>query len=338
MSARFAISADPAATLVHVSGDRIGDALLKLPALLAFRRARPDTRLVWVTARRGSVFEGPLAPLVRGVIDEVHSVTGIGTRWREALFPRLRAPFDCVVASEQKLRNALALRRVPHRVFVSPAAGFLLSDRRPRPGEYGTAVHQQFTTLLSLAAGVRLTPEARVHLPPEYPARAAALLPAGPVYVGLVPGAGGASKRWPLANYVAVAEACAARGRVPVFFLGPDERDFIGDLRAAVPAARFPEYAPGGESLGGPLLTIALATRLAAGVANDAGGGHLLAAGGRPLVSLFGHTDPEKFKPPYAARTAICARDYGGPEMTRIPVDAVLAAVERCLADDGADA
>ena len=82
---------------------------------------------------------------------------------------------------------------------------------------------------------------------------------------------------------------------------------------------------------------MALATRLAIGVANDAGGGHLLAAGGRPLVSLFGHTDPEKFRPPYGTRIAICARDYGGPEMTRIPVGAVLAAVERALAEDGSD-
>lgn len=337
MPSRFAIPADPAATLVHVSGDRIGDGLLKLPALLAFHRARPDTRLVWVTARRGSVFQGPLAPLVRGVLDEIHTVTGIGTRWRETLFPRLRAPFDCVVATEQKLRNTLALRRVPHRVFISPAAGFLLSDRRPRPGEYGTAVYQQFTTLLSLAAGMKLVPETRLQLPAEYLARAAALLPSSHTYVGLVPGAGGASKRWPLANYIALARACAVQGRVPVFFLGPEESDLIAELRAAVPAARFPEYALGGGSLGGPLLTMALATRLAIGVANDAGGGHLLAAGGRPLVSLFGHTDPEKFRPPYGTRIAICARDYGGPEMTRIPVGAVLAAVERALAENGSD-
>ena len=335
MTARNMIQSDPSATLVHVSGDRIGDALLKLPAIIAFKRARPDTRLVWITARRGSVFQGPLAPLVSGVIDEVHAVTGIGTRWREILLPCLRARFDCIVATEQKLRNTLALKRVPHRILISPAAGFLLSDRKPAAGTYGAAIHAQFTTLLSLAAGVELESEARIALPETELSLARALLPDGVSYIGIVPGAGGVSKRWPLAQFVALARACGPRGLVPVFFLGPDERGWIRELRDALPAARFPEYAANGESLGGPLLTIALATRLAIGVANDAGGGHLLAAGGQPLISLFGHTDPEKFEPPYGARTAIRARDYGGPEMSRIPVDAVLAAIDTHLARAG---
>ena len=324
--------ADPTATLVHVSGDRIGDALLKLPAIIAFKRARPDTRLVWITARRGSVFAGPLAPLVSGVIDELHTMTGIGTRWRELLFPRLRVPFDCVVATEQKLRNTLALQRVPHRTLISPAAGFRFSDRKPRPGEYGTSVYSQITTLLSLAAGTSLAPVARIMLPAADIELAATLLPTGPRYVGLVPGAGGASKRWPLERFVAVAQACIAQGHRPVFFLGPEEREQIAALRASLPQALFPEYAADGASLGGPLLTIALAARLAVGVANDSGGGHLLAAGGRPLISLFGHTDPEKFRPPYGERIAVRALDFGGTDMTRIPVDAVVATLTQLLA------
>lgn len=332
MAPRLRIDAHPNATLVHVSGDRIGDALLKLPAILAFKQARPDTRLVWITARRGSVFAGPLAPLVAGVIDELHTVTSLGTRWREILFPRLRTPFDCVVATEQKLRNTLALRRVPHRTFISPAANFLLSDRTPRPGAYGTSVYAQITTLLSLAAGTPLAPVPRVVLPAADQTLAAALLPDGPRYVGLVPGAGGASKRWPIERFIDVAQYCAARGHRPVFFLGPDERAQIADLRELLPAALFPEYAAQGDPLGGPLLTIALAARLAVGVANDSGGGHLLAAGGRPLISLFGHTDPEKFRPPYGERLAIRAADFGGADMSSIPVDAVLAAIDRRLA------
>jgi ADP-heptose:LPS heptosyltransferase len=332
MTARHTIESDPSATLVHVSGDRIGDALLKLPAILAFKRARPATRLVWITARRGSVFQGPLAPLVRGVIDEVHAVTEIGTRWQELLFPRLRGRFDCIVATEQKLRNTLALKRVPHRLLISPAAGFLLSDRKPAAGAWGASVHAQITTLLSLAAGVALAPEPRIVLPAAELSEARALLPAGVEYIGFVPGAGGASKRWPLAQFVALARACAARGLVPVFFLGPDEREWIRELRDALPEALLPEYAADGTSLGGPLLSMALATRLAVGVANDCGGGHLLAAGGRPLISLFGHTDPVKFQPPYGPRTAIRALDYGGCEMSRIPVEAVLAAVDAQLA------
>lgn len=328
------IQSDPTATLVHVTGDRIGDALLKLPAILAFKRARPETRLIWITARRGSVFEGPLAPLVAGAIDEIHTVTDIGTQWREVLLPRLRARFHCIVATEQKLRNTLALRRVPHGILISPAARFAWSDRKPRPGDYGRSVYSQITTLLSLAAGERLQPQARVELPPAYVEKAATRLPFERTLIGLAPGAGGASKRWPLANFVALAQALAARGLQTAFFLGPDEYPLIRELRGAIPSAIFPEFETDDSSLGGPLLTIALARRLLLAVANDSGGGHLLAAGGRPLISLFGRTDEEKFRPPYGSRVVIRARDYGSDDISRIPPGAVLDAVVRGFATD----
>ena len=105
----------------------------------------------------------------------------------------------------------------------------------------------------------------------------------------------------------------------------------LGDLGQAVPGALFPEQSPiaGGDE--GALLSIALAQRISLGVANDAGGGHLLAAGGRPLVSLFGRTSEHKFKPPYGPRIAITAREYGGTDMALIPVARVAAAVDSIL-------
>ena len=66
--------------------------------------------------------------------------------------------------------------------------------------------------------------------------------------------------------------------------------------------------------------------------ANDAGGGHLLAAGGRPLVTLFGRTSEDKFKPPYGTRIAISAREYGGTDMSLIPVQRVTTAIDAVLA------
>jgi len=64
-------------------------------------------------------------------------------------------------------------------------------------------------------------------------------------------------------------------------------------------------------------------------VANCSGTGHLLAAGGAPMVSLYGPTRPEKYAP--FARALIClkAQDYGAERIDAIPLDAVAAAVER---------
>src|SRR5207302_2447188 len=56
---------------------------------------------------------------------------------------------------------------------------------------------------------------------------------------------------------------------------------------------------------------------------------HLLAAGGAPMVSLYGPTRPEKYAP--FARSLIClkAQDYGSSRIDAIPLAAVAAAVER---------
>jgi ADP-heptose:LPS heptosyltransferase len=191
--------------------------------------------------------------------------------------------------------------------------------------------------LAAAAAGHPIAVPNPIPLPEALRARAAELLPAGPCYVGLSPGAGNqeTGKCWPLDSFVAVARAQVEQGRVPVFLLGPEESLWHGPLREAVPHALFPEErnataAPGG--LGGPCLVAALGERLSVAVANCSGAGHLLAAGGAPMVSLYGPTRPEKYAP--FARALIClkAQDYGSDQTRAIPLAAVLAAVERQVA------
>lgn len=327
---------DQASVLVHVTGDRIGDALIKWPVIVALKAALPHHRLVWLAGRRRSVFAGPLAALARGVIDEVRDAAGVGIAWSELLREAYPGAFNIVIASEPKLRTALILRRIRHQVFISPAFGFRLSDRRPA-GAYPGSVYEQFRTLASLAAARELEIDVDSALEPGEPhtSIAAALLPANAGYVGFAPGSAGARKRWPLERFIELARGQTAAGRTPVFFLGPEEQSMLAVLRDAVPLAEFPEQAPAAAGHG-PLLSIALARRLDGAVANDAGGGHLLAAGGRGLITLFGHTNPEKFKPPYGTRIAITASEFGGTTMAAIPVSAVAAALERLLGRRGA--
>jgi ADP-heptose:LPS heptosyltransferase len=119
-------------------------------------------------------------------------------------------------------------------------------------------------------------------------------------------------------------------GRVPVFFLGPQERGLLADIRAAVPGARFPEWE--GRSPAGPIFAIALAERLAAAVANDSGTGHMLAAGGVPLVSLFSKHDPVKYAPRARRLAIIDSKSFGGTDPALIPVNAVSRALSELLA------
>lgn len=82
----------------------------------------------------------------------------------------------------------------------------------------------------------------------------------------------------------------------------------------------------------GPLYTLAIGQRVAAAVANDSGTGHLLAASGCAMVSLFGPSTAAKFAPAARHLEIIEAQRFGGSEMAAIPLAAVSDAVERALA------
>jgi ADP-heptose:LPS heptosyltransferase len=326
--------------LVYITSDAdnaLGENVLKLPLLLALSEAFPEARISWVPGTSGEFYlRGQLAPLVDGRITEFITDLAVPTDPRRALVmrhPMLKRRFDLIVDTQRYLGRTIFLRRIPHRRFVSGTWRYVWSDARP-PLPLPLRPPLLVDKLLGLAAAAAARPVTvanPIPLPSALRARAAQLLPSGPAYVGLSPGAGnkGTGKCWPLDAFVALAKRQAERGRVPVFLLGPEEREWVALLRASVPAALFPEQV---GPAGGPSLVAALGERLSAAVANCSGTGHLLAAGGAPMVSLFGPTRPEKYAP--FARSLIClkAQDYGSARIAAIPFDAVAAAVERQVA------
>jgi len=330
-------AAAPATVLVYVGLDLVGDGLIKLPFARALRHAFPAARITWLAGKGKSAYAGPLAPLVRGLIDEVIEEAGVGSHWRElATRPLGGRAFDLVIDTQRRVPTSLILRRLRHRAFVSGAAGYLLSDRRPPAGRgKPSAMIDQLLDLVAAAAGAPPVLAPPPPLDAAWTARASALLPDGPVYVGLAPGAGGRHKCWPLDGYIGLARAQGAAGRVPVFLLGPGETDWHDELADAVPEALFPLQDPSvsEEMLRAPVMTIALGRRLAAAVANDAGSGHILAAAETPLLSLFGPSDPAKFAPRAPRLRILRAQDFGGTaDMAAIPVAAAADALDALIA------
>lgn len=329
--------------LVYVGLDLVGDGLMKLPFVRALRNACPDASIVWLAGKGRSTYSGVLAPLVDGLIDEVVDDAGIGQDWRELLRPALAGTplqgrcFDLVIDTQRRVKTTLLLRRIPHRMFVSGAAGYLLSDRRPPRGHpRPAAMVRQMLDLLEAATGRPATAWLARAADPAVDGLASTLLGADGCFIGFAPGAGGRRKCWPLDRFVELARRAAARGRTPVFLLGPDEAEWAKPIRAALPDALLPLQDPrAGELAGAPVLTIAVAGRLAAAVANDSGGGHMIAAADIPLLSLFGPTPPAKFAPFVSRGTVLRAQDFGGEEMAAIPVEAADDALEALLAGGG---
>jgi ADP-heptose:LPS heptosyltransferase len=320
--------------LIYSMGEVIGDGLIKLPFIAGLRAAFPSARITWCAAKGETVYAGPLKAVVAGYIDEIltQGPTGVGAL---DVLPWVRPfggrTFDLVIDTQENLRRSLVAKRAAKGLFVSAAA-------QARRVDWPAAVGDRLARLLALASDGAGAPRALILTDTDATDAARALLPTahygGPVYVGLAPGAGGQDKRWPLTRYIDLARRIETSGRKAVFFFGPDEAADAQAAREAVPAALFPEKdrTDGFPAVKGPLLAIALAGRLTAAVANDAGPGHMLAAGGAPLLSLQkSHRKAVKFRPAAARLELLVAEDYG-QDMADLPLDVVDAALQRLIA------
>lgn len=331
----------PSSILVYVGFDRIGDGLLKLPFVRGLRSAFPDARITWLAGRETSVYAGVMAELANGQIDEIIENAGIGVGPGELLRriskgPLDRRRFDLIIDTQRIFWTSLSLWRVPHKTFISPAARFLLSSRKPESGyRFPKTMQRQLLDLLELASGQKFpSPKTlELDLRAELLDAATRLLPVGPEYIGFGPGSGGPPKCWPLENFIALAKVQTEQGRVPVFLLGPKEADWLGAIRTAVPEALFPLQDEHIQAQFGfsPMLSIAMAKRMKAALSNDSGTGHMFAVGGVPVVILYGVTQPKKFQPMTDRLTIIRAQDFGGREMRNIPIEAVEEALEKAL-------
>lgn len=317
---------------VFSSEEIVGDGLYKLVFLRSLRAAFPAARITWMTTR-GSVFAHSLQPATRDLLDVVVERCGIGEAVTELLRPAPRlGPFDLLLDTQALLWRTVSAWRLPHRRFRS-AATLRCGLGGARIGPHALdRIFALLETSIGRAVPRDLSP---LMLPPALTAAAAAALPGDVPRVAFAPGAGGVHKCWPLDRYIALARHQAIRGRTPVFLLGPAEAVWRARIAAELPETLFPEEHPAFAALvqtgPQPLRAVAVAARCMAGVANDAGPGHMIAASGAPLLSLFGPTRPEKFRPMATRSSVLRAQDFGGEAMDRIPLEAALAALEALL-------
>lgn len=321
---------------VYSHGELIGDAMIKIPFVRALRALFPDRRIVWICTDETHL-ETTLAPLIAGTVDEFRSHTGIGTSPWELLRPSpVGERFSIVIDTQTLWWRTLLARRIPHELFVSPTASYRFSDRRPPPDRRRPRhLMDRLFGLLEVASGRAVPVEALrdgVPIPPLTAAEARSALPDGADYVALAPGAGKRHKCWPLDRFIALAQMQVERGRIPVFLLGPAELDWLPPLRAGVPEARFPlQDVAWPEPRYTPVRTIALTRRCIGAVANDSGLSKMFAVADVPLITLYGPTDGHKVHPRVTRGAYLMARDFGGPQMERIPVEAVDDALEALL-------
>jgi len=110
--------------------------------------------------------------------------------------------------------------------------------------------------------------------------------------VGLFPGAGHESRRWPLEKFAQLADSLSRNDRVqPLVFVGPEEAKIISEIRAAFPSSTVVLDRLSIRQLA------AMQARLAVFVSNDTGPLHIAAAVGAPVVLLLDQRAPDSYIP-----------------------------------------
>lgn len=279
----------------------LGDVIQALPVLRLLKRHRPDSEVYWW-------LETSLAPLLEGDPDLAGVIRFDRHRWRH---PRhwleawdsireIRAHrFDWVIDLQSLARSGL---------FAWLANGDLtigLADPRegapgffdvavPRPAAQAHAVDWYLAVLPSLGVPVHRDFEWL----PERTVVAASLRDkwdvAGHRWVALQPGARWENKRWPAGHFAdLVRRAAAAWPDVRFAILGSASERSLGQHIAGAAPDRCLNLA-GGLALAEMIEWLRVSEAL---VSNDTGPMHVAAALGKPVLALFGPTEPRRTGP-----------------------------------------
>lgn len=292
--------------ILFVTSNRLGDAVLSTGLLDHLLRTRPDARITVVC---GAVAEGVFARMPHRDRTIVLEKRAYGRHWLPLWAATVTTVWDLVV----DIRGSALSWLVPTR---------RRAVMRRLPG------HK--TAELAALLGVSPPPLPVAWTAPEDRARAAALLPAGPL-IALAPTANWPPKTWPADRFASLFHALAEDlpGATPVIFGGPGpaERGMAAPLLQALPEA---------IDLVGRLTLPEVAACLARAslfVGNDSGLMHLSAATGAPTLGLFGPTNATEYAP--AGR---CAAAVTAESMAALSVAQVLAAARALRGRDGAAA
>lgn len=325
-----------ARNILVIDFGQLGDVILSLPALGAIRRRFPGARVtVAVGGAAASVIE------MAGVADEALAVDRVGLRdgpkhlsvlqIGKLVLEVRRRKFDFVIdlhsLSETNLLGFLS--GAGQRLYARRPGRSLdyLANYRPQPPVEDRSKHA-IDRYLDVVAPLGVGEVSRV---PRLPVReedgravdemlrkaltggktrgrkaSAGGLGDGPL-VGIFPGAGHPSRRWPVERFAELAWMLERNDSVrSVLFAGPEERKLVSEA-----LSKFPPSTVVLDRLTVPQLAAA-AARVSVFVSNDTGPMHVAAAVGTPVVILMQHHPMFNcYIPPGDRHRVVAARTIG---------------------------
>src|SRR5579883_3339400 len=291
----------------------MGDILHAVPAVTALRKALPQAYIGWVIEERwadlvraGSMHasgmpRGPGMPL----LDRVHYVdtqkwkktpfSGETRRQISSLRRELReAKYDIALDLQGSVRSGLiasvsgAKQRIGAEEPRERLARLFYTKKVPTPGVH--VVEQAIETASALVTFPLSPQPAMLPVDPEAERWSEQLLSNKKKFVIINPGAGWGAKCWPADRFGAVAATLADKGWRVLVNAGPQEHDL---------GKQVVEAAGGKAELLTPTVAqlISLTRKASLFIGGDTGPMHLAAALRKPVVGIFGPTDPRRNGP-----------------------------------------
>lgn len=323
--------------LVYSGGEAIGDALYKLNFIKNLRYNFPDSKITWLAGQGKTEYSYTLKPLVNNLIDEVVDNLKIGVNpFIEFIKPSpIKKEYDVIIDTQTVVLPTLCLKKIKHKIFLSASAKWIFSDLKPNNFSIkNTSLNDRLNIFIKLINNneVQYCKE-DIKIEDKYIKLSNTLLPKGKTYIGISPGAGDKAKIWPLNKFVKLAQGQVNKNRIPVFFLGPDEKNLLEIIKKDVPQAIFPEWTDTAikSGLKGPILVIALAKKVNVAIANDSGTGHMFAVAGTKLISLFSKHNPIKYAPNTKELIILDSKKWGGVDPNLIPLQEVEKSINKLL-------
>jgi lipopolysaccharide heptosyltransferase I len=285
--------------ILIIKPSALGDVVHTLPVLNLLRRRWPDAHVAWVVG-------GAFASLLEG-----HPQLDVVIRFERRRFARgwrdpgaaagllrfardlRRGEFDLVIDLQGLLRSGwMTMRtRAPVRVGFSNArelAHLFYTHRVPVDSSEQHAVDRYLKLCEALGCG-RTPVEFAFHLTDDDRRHVAAALGHDRPFAVLLPGTNWPTKRWPVEHFAALVGPLRERFGLDSIVAGGAD---VAGIAGLIPRA---------TNLVGKTTNlrqlVALLDRADLVIANDSGPMHIAAALGRPLVTVFGPTNPRRTGP-----------------------------------------
>jgi len=306
--------------LVYSFNDKLGDGLQKISFLQKLKKIYPSSSITYTTTNT-TTLKSILYPLLTNVVDEFIEENNI----RSSLFDLFKnnlkfnnSHFDLIIDLQKVVLRTLNLKKISHKKFFSASANFLFSDIKNNQNLKfkGIYIERFYYNILSLINNEYIEDIENINVP--YTEAPKIINQKNRKIIGIAPGAGNSIREWGFANYLEVAKKLREDDYLVVFFLGPNEKQYLDLCRTN----KFdcPEWNERSMISKNILFIMNLAKQVDCLLCNDGGTSWIFEFTGIKTFKIFGVTNEKKFARPNYCKT-LQVKDYGYNTLQSFPTD-----------------